>query len=44
MEHIYDVLILGGGPAGLAAGLYPARSRLDHLLVEDGQSGRHSPL
>ena len=39
MEHIYDVLILGGGPAGLAAGIYAARSRLDTLLVEKGQSG-----
>lgn len=39
MEHIYDVLILGGGPAGLAAGIYAARSHLDTLLVEKGQSG-----
>jgi len=31
-EH--DVIIIGGGPAGLSAGLYAARSRLDVLLLE----------
>lgn len=39
MEHIYDVLILGGGPAGLTAGIYAGRSRLDTLIVEKGQPG-----
>ena len=39
MEHIYDVLILGGGPAGLSAGIYAGRSRLDTLIIEKGQSG-----
>ncbi len=29
MDHIYDVIILGAGPAGLSAGLYAGRSRLD---------------
>lgn len=28
MDHIYDVIILGAGPAGLSAGLYAGRSRL----------------
>ena len=27
MDHIYDVIILGAGPAGLSAGLYAGRSR-----------------
>lgn len=30
----HDLVILGGGPAGLTAGLYAARSRLDAVLIE----------
>ncbi|MFC1682759.1 thioredoxin-disulfide reductase [Candidatus Zixiibacteriota bacterium] len=30
----HDLIIVGGGPAGLTAGLYAARSRIDTLLVE----------
>ena len=30
----YDVIIIGGGPAGLTAGLYTSRARLKSLLVE----------
>ena len=33
-EHIYDVIIIGGGPAGLTAGIYTARARLNTLLLE----------
>ncbi len=39
MEKIYDVIILGAGPAGLAAGLYAGRSRLSTLIIEKGQDG-----
>ena len=35
----YDVLIIGGGPAGLTAGLYAARARLKSLLIEKGLPG-----
>jgi thioredoxin reductase (NADPH) len=35
----YDVIIIGGGPAGLSAGLYTARARLSTLLVERGAIG-----
>ncbi|WP_027359933.1 thioredoxin-disulfide reductase [Desulforegula conservatrix] len=30
----YDLVIIGGGPAGLTAGIYASRSRLDTLLIE----------
>ena len=39
MSRIYDVIILGAGPAGLAAGLYCGRSRLDTLIIEKSQDG-----
>lgn len=39
METIYDVIILGAGPAGLAAGLYGGRYRLNTLIIERGQDG-----
>ena len=39
MSKIYDVIILGAGPAGLAAGLYAGRSRLSTLIIEKGQDG-----
>ena len=34
METIYDVVIIGGGPAGLTAGLYASRARMSTLLIE----------
>ncbi len=35
----YQLIIIGGGPAGLTAGLYAARGRLDVLLIEKGATG-----
>jgi thioredoxin reductase (NADPH) len=36
---MYDVIIVGGGPAGLTAGLYSARAKLRCLLIEQGLVG-----
>jgi thioredoxin reductase (NADPH) len=35
----YDVIIIGGGPAGLTAAIYLGRSRYRVLLMEKGQFG-----
>jgi len=37
---VYDLMIIGGGPAGLAAGVYAARKRLDALLVTGDIGGQ----
>jgi thioredoxin reductase (NADPH) len=39
MMKIYDVIIIGGGPAGLSAALYTGRSKLSTLLIERGNIG-----
>ncbi len=36
---LYDVIIIGAGPAGLSAGLYAARSRLNTLIIEKELDG-----
>ena len=36
---IYDVIIIGAGPAGLTAGIYAGRALLDTLIIEKGQDG-----
>lgn len=33
----FDVVIIGGGPAGLSAGIFTARADLDTLIVNDGE-------
>lgn len=35
----YDIIIIGGGPAGLSAGIYSSRARLTTLLMEKGVVG-----
>ncbi len=39
MKNDYQVIIVGGGPAGLTAGLYCSRSRLSTMLIERGIIG-----
>lgn len=34
MEKIYDLLIIGSGPAGLSAAIYAQRARLETLVIE----------
>ncbi len=33
-KDVYEILIIGGGPAGLTAGIYGARSKRDTLIIE----------
>lgn len=39
VDEYYDLIIIGGGPAGLAAGIYGGRARLKTLLLEKGNIG-----
>lgn len=39
MEKIYDLIVIGGGPAGLAAGIYGARAKMDTLIIEKSSFG-----
>ncbi|WP_054252368.1 thioredoxin-disulfide reductase [Neofamilia massiliensis] len=36
---MYDLVIIGGGPGGLSAGLYAGRARLNTLIIEKGSIG-----
>lgn len=38
-NEIYDVIILGAGPAGLAAGIYASRAKLNTLIINEGAVG-----
>ena len=37
---VYDLIIIGGGPAGVAAGVYAARKKLKTLLITDSFGGQ----
>lgn len=39
MKKIYEIVIIGGGPAGLTAGIYASRARLDTILLEKTMCG-----
>ncbi len=34
MDKLYDIIIIGGGPAGLSSGIYAGRAALDTLILE----------
>lgn len=44
MEHIYDMIIIGGGPAGYTAALYAARAGFDTLVLEKMSVGGQMAL
>ncbi len=39
MEHIYDMVVIGGGPGGYTAALYATRAGLDTLVLEKLSAG-----
>lgn len=39
MSEIFDVIIIGGGPAGLSAGIYASRARFKTLILNEGTVG-----
>ena len=38
-EELYDLVIIGGGPAGMSAGIYGGRAKLKTLIIEKGSLG-----
>ncbi|WP_050615186.1 FAD-dependent oxidoreductase [Bacillus testis] len=39
MKNVYDLIIIGAGPAGLSAGVYAGRAKLKTAIVERGNAG-----
>lgn len=37
--EVYDIIVVGGGPGGLTAGIYGSRARLKTAIVEKGRPG-----
>jgi thioredoxin reductase (NADPH) len=44
MKHIYDMIVIGGGPAGYTAALYASRAGLDTLVIEKMSVGGQMTL
>ena len=39
MENYFDVIVVGGGPAGLTAGIYLSRAKMKTLILNEGTAG-----
>ncbi|NLY08904.1 MAG: thioredoxin-disulfide reductase [Tissierellia bacterium] len=39
MDQVFDIVIIGAGPAGLSAGLYAGRSKMKALILEKDNNG-----
>jgi thioredoxin reductase (NADPH) len=44
MEKIYDLIIIGAGPAGLSASIYASRYKMDHLVFGVEQGGQMNEI
>ena len=44
MPHVYDMVIIGGGPGGYSAALYAARSGMDVVVLEKLSAGGQMAL
>ncbi len=47
MKRIYDLIIIGAGPAGITAAVYAARKKIDTLVVTKdigGQAARSGDI
>ena len=43
-NHVYDMLVVGGGPGGYTAALYAARAGLDTVVLEKLSAGGQMAL
>ncbi len=40
MNKVYDLIIIGAGPAGITAGIYASRQKMDTLFITKILEGR----